>query len=436
MADEDRIPTPIENLAVVVQELYDFRDHFVERYGINEAATKENQVEQKMKECLNQFELLQDDIKNKAQVQLLKGRIFNVLTNYSSEAEEALSKAVKLDPKLVEAWNHLGECLWKKQDILGAKNCFTGALSHSKNKISLRNLSMVLRQQKVNPIEKAQLIEDSVQRAKEAVQLDIKDGASWSILGNAYLCQFFSKGQNVTILKQCMQAYSQAEKDPVAKGNPDLHYNRAVALKYQEKYEAALEGYQTATQLDPAWEEAKGAEANLVTFLRTVNEMVRTKGKTKQKKVGSLLRSLTDKDLGSYVNETYTNRAGKSISLTKCEMKNLEMKLNESKIVSGVVVCNVHTNERVPFTFCMMDAADVCVAVTVYNLAPGAGMKIGDRVAIPEPLVKKVSLSHKGMEISFTSIQVESPRSLVVNGRTLGADNEALATLTVSAMSE
>ena len=38
--------------------------------------------------------------------------------------------------------------------------------------------------------------------------------------------------------------------------------------------------------------------------------------------------------------------------------------------------------------------------------------------------------------IDFTSIQVESPRCLVVNGRVLGADNEALATLSVSAMSE
>lgn len=61
---------------------------------------------------------------------MLKGRILNVTPKYSPEAEEALSKAVKLDPRLVDAWNHLGECYWKKEDVSAAKNCFTGALNH------------------------------------------------------------------------------------------------------------------------------------------------------------------------------------------------------------------------------------------------------------------------------------------------------------------
>ena len=43
-----------------------------------------------------------------------------------------------------------------------------------------------------------------------------------------------------------------------------------------------------------------------------------------------------------------------------------------------------------------MDEEGTCVSVNVYNLAQGAGMKIGDRVAIPEPQVKKVKIMHKG----------------------------------------
>lgn len=49
----------------------------------------------------------------------------------------------------------------------------------SKNKISLRNLSMVLRQIGGNPSERAKLVEESVEKAKEAVQMDIQDGTSW-----------------------------------------------------------------------------------------------------------------------------------------------------------------------------------------------------------------------------------------------------------------
>ena len=49
----------------------------------------------------------------------------------------------------------------------------------SKNKVSLRNLSMVLRQLSGPPVEKVKLIEESIERAKEAVQLDLTDGTSW-----------------------------------------------------------------------------------------------------------------------------------------------------------------------------------------------------------------------------------------------------------------
>jgi len=31
---------------------------------------------------------------------------------------------------MVDAWNELGECYWKRGDIEGAKTCFEGALDH------------------------------------------------------------------------------------------------------------------------------------------------------------------------------------------------------------------------------------------------------------------------------------------------------------------
>lgn len=52
------------------------------------------------------------------------------MPQYSKEAEEVLSRAVKLDPKHVDAWNELGESYWKKDEIEEAKNCFSGALLH------------------------------------------------------------------------------------------------------------------------------------------------------------------------------------------------------------------------------------------------------------------------------------------------------------------
>lgn len=69
-------------------------------------------------------------VQGNAQVLMLTGKALNVTPDYSPKAEELLSKAVKLEPELVEAWNQLGEVYWKKGDVAAAHTCFSGALTH------------------------------------------------------------------------------------------------------------------------------------------------------------------------------------------------------------------------------------------------------------------------------------------------------------------
>merc|ERR1711963_784952 len=122
----------------------------------------------------------------------LKGRLLNVTGEFSGEAEECLSKSVKLNPNLVDAWNELGESYMRKLDWTTARTCFEGALQHDNNKVSLRNLSMTLRQVPSNSsYEKMSNIEQGLLRGKDAVSMDTTDGHSWSLLGNAYLSHFF-----------------------------------------------------------------------------------------------------------------------------------------------------------------------------------------------------------------------------------------------------
>lgn len=66
----------------------------------------------------------------KAKFYYLNGYALNILPKYNEVAEELLSKAVKLDPKLVNAWNELGECYWKKDKINEAATCFKRALTN------------------------------------------------------------------------------------------------------------------------------------------------------------------------------------------------------------------------------------------------------------------------------------------------------------------
>lgn len=80
-----------------------------------------------------------------------------------------------------------------------------------KNKISLRNLSMVVRQETaISREERVANVEQGLELAKQAVEMDTNDGDSWSVLGNAHLSYFFTIQQNPKALKQAMSAYVQA----------------------------------------------------------------------------------------------------------------------------------------------------------------------------------------------------------------------------------
>ncbi|CAD1473694.1 unnamed protein product, partial [Heterotrigona itama] len=402
-----------------VNALYFFRDHYFENHSIEEAIKKNGDVEKKMKDTLSKL----DECKgyeidgSRAKYYYLKGKALNVTERFIPQAEELLTKAVKLEPNLVEAWNELGECYWKNDDIQQAKNCFVGALRHGRNKVSLRNLSMVLRQEPVPDVEqRIQNIQKGVEYAKEAVSLDTSDGISWAILGNAYLSSFFTIAQNPATLRLCMSAYAQA------------------ALKYQEEYSLALKSFERAILLDPVWETPRNKRDELLQYLKDVQNSVNNNGKMKPKRLYQMIRALDVKHLGPYKDGSFTS-GQKTIKLDLVLLKDLALGLNPEKVIFGKVVCWIQDTDCVPFAFCLVDEEKTCIAVTVYNLAKGRGVTIGDSVAIPEPFVIHRKFSYLNnvsiiiLDFDFKSIRVETPVILVVNGRKLGREQQACAKL-------
>jgi tetratricopeptide (TPR) repeat protein len=131
------------------------------------------------------------DKNQKAKVYYLCGKAWEILPQYSKEAEEYLSKAVKLSPVMMDAWNSLGHCFWKKNDLLSAHNCYSTALQLSPNKVSYRELSRILRLIDVSKqlssetnaeklkSQKAENVEQSLEMAKKAITMDMEDGESW-----------------------------------------------------------------------------------------------------------------------------------------------------------------------------------------------------------------------------------------------------------------
>lgn len=341
---------PIVALTEKVNALYFFRDHYFENHSIEEAIKKNGDVEKEMKDTLSKL----DECKgyeidgSRAKYYYLKGKALNVTERFIPQAEELLTKAVKLEPNLVEAWNELGECYWKNDDIQQAKNCFVGALRHGRNKVSLRNLSMVLRQEPVpNTEQRIQNIQKGVEYAKEAVSLDTSDGISWAILGNAYLSSFFTIAQNPATLRLCMSAYTQAEKDIVAGSNPDLFHNKAVALKYQEEYSLALKSFERAILLDPVWETPHNKKDELLQYLKDVQNSVNNNGRVKPKRLYQMIRALDVKHLGPYKGGSFTS-GQKTVKLDLVLLKDLVLGLNPEKVIFGKVVCWIQDTDCVP----------------------------------------------------------------------------------------
>ncbi|XP_028934218.1 tetratricopeptide repeat protein 5 isoform X2 [Ornithorhynchus anatinus] len=409
----------LRTLQELVDRLYTFRDHYLETHGVEAAGRKAQDVRKEMELALQQMEEMGSSVQAQPLALMLTGKALNVTPDYSPRAEELLSKAVKLEPGLVEAWNQLGEVYWKKGDLAAAHTCFSGALTHCKNKVSLQNLSMVLRQLRAESgDEHTRHVVDSVRQAKLAVQMDVHDGRSWYILGNAYLSLFFNSGQNPKVSQQALNAYAHA------------------LYKYEENYAEALQGFSQAAVLDPAWPEPQRREQQLLDFLERLTSLLDSKGKVKTKKLQNMLGSLRPAHLGPCGDGRYQAASGQKMTLERKALSALRPGANSGAVALGKVLFSLTTEEKVPFTFGLADSEGPCYAVTVYNMAQSWGVLIGDSVAIPEPHLRLHHIQYKGKAFSFPSLRVETPLLLVVNGKLQGCSSQAAATVAYRPQSE
>nr|XP_032834902.1 tetratricopeptide repeat protein 5 isoform X1 [Petromyzon marinus]XP_032834904.1 tetratricopeptide repeat protein 5 isoform X2 [Petromyzon marinus] len=442
-----------------VEALYAFRDRYFEQHGLHEAGLKGSRVESRRTEALRLLAELEAECGDRAGFLALRGRALNVVPDYVAEAEEALARAVKLRPALVHAWNELGDVYWKKGDVAAATSCLEGALAHCRNKVSLRSLSMLLRQQPSSEQRRrqdpARLIMDSVAHAKDAVAMDTGDGTSWYILGNAYFSLFFVTAQDPRILQLSLNAYAQAEKvDTTAGSNADLHLNRATLLQYRELFAEALDGFARASALEPTWTEPAQRRSELLHFLRRLSALVASKGKVKAKKLQAFMKGLRDADLGPYAAgggpqptagsgggggggaegpEGPRGRAAAAPApLSPRSLAELSEGANAGAVLLGRVLFSVTTEHSLPFVFGLLDSQGSCCAVSVYNFVSGWGVLIGDSVAVPSPSLRTHHV-HDGQEVlAFPCVRVSSPASLVVNGRQQGSSKQAAVTASYS----
>ncbi|XP_054791104.1 uncharacterized protein LOC129322780 isoform X3 [Prosopis cineraria] len=337
----------------------------------------------------------------RATFEYLRGKILDVCPDYNKEAEEHLSKAVKLNPSLADAWLCLGNCIWKKGDLSAAKNCLSLALSKGRDKNILCQLSMLKRKMSQGAENQAELVEESIQHAKEAITVDVKDGYSWYNLGNACLTSFFVSGAwDHSKLQHSVKAYQNAEKDERMKSNPDLYFNSAIVNRYLENYERALSGFEAAALKDPSLNAAAEVQ-KIVSLLDKLDYLMRG-GHLKAKRMASLASSLAAVNLNPPYNRATTDGMLEG--------------LNRAVAIDGKVLFFVTHDTVAPLYYLLSDSNQNCFVLTVYGMRIDV-IKERDQLTLLDPYFRQVDFSWKEKHYQFKSIRVDFPEQVLVNGK-------------------
>lgn len=354
-------------------------------------------------------------IKQEAMYWYLRGTMNNCSPNHMQIGMDALRRAIEIDPKFVDAWNQLGECYWSRMELDLAKQCFESALQKSVNKFSLRNLSVLIRKQshKMKPDDKINSLNDALCHAKRALDLDLTDGESWSILGNSYLALFFNSPLQKQHILQAIACYGQAEKNLLDTAErTDVFFHKAVAYKHIENYSSALENLSKCLGNDPDWDNPSKTYDSLIRYLEKIKSSIGNKGKLKPKKFNTMLKDLESQLRRFSVNPRY------AIS----NIGNLKSGKNMGVITYGKVlwVINVDTYTKctLPVTFGVVDAKGDEIVVTLFNSnSCHSFFKIGDNVAVLEPQYEVVDLIHEQKEYKFRKVRIDNPATLLVNDK-------------------
>jgi len=354
----------------------------------------------------------------------LRGRALSFLPGKEGQAEELLSKAIKLDPKLLVAWNALGEVHWNTQNFQRARECFERALEFcGQNAVSLRSLSMVLRavDSEVDASiddavasRRADNFTEGLEKAKAAVALDTSDPQNWETLGNAYVGDFFVNARRPDELNRALVAYAKAETayGKLGKSNPSLQLNRGMAAKYIEDYDLALRSFRKAAEIGNVKAGKEGQKVmELVQRLASYTER---KGDLKAKHLKELLEGFQGGATGRTLDDLQKNIGSA-----------------ETPLMARVVNI-VEREDELPMIVICCDASGNFFSLSLYNTQPSKfadaviPMKTLIHVRLAKYRLVSVKNPHNHKSWTYPCVRVGHPGDVTIVG---GASLESAAVL-------
>jgi len=169
-------------------------------------------------------------------------------------------------------------------------------------------------------------------------------------------------------------------------------------------------GFTQASKLDPLFQEPTKVIQQMITYLEKITEAIDNKGYLKDKRLSSMVAAI-QKDIGLTTDEKYDTT-----------IKLLREGKNEFVWTHVNIILNQSPSYEVPQTYVVVDNDGYVAALSIYNIAKGA-IKIGDIVAIPDPILHNISVVWENKKFQYLNIKVDKPQTLIVNGKKAAGDN-------------
>jgi hypothetical protein len=250
-------------------------------------------------------------------------------------------------------------------------------------------------------VERVALSTESIAHAKSALALDVRDGAAWYNMAMAQLAHAFIAGGGAADALTCvLKAFAQAERCGEAARNPDLHFNRGVALRYLEDFQGAAASFAAAGRMDDTLPWRAQLDSMLDDVVR-VHDLVATHGRQKQKRVAAAAAAAA----------ATLPPAG----LSPAALSALSVGANPGSALSCRVVATASAPGAVPLVHIAVDAAGDCFALSAYGLREGA-LREGMAVTVTAPHLARPCLQAPGRVLAFPLVRIEGARGVLCNG--------------------
>jgi hypothetical protein len=301
--------------------------------------------------------------------------------------------------------------MWKKPDIEQAIKYFKNALElDPKNKTSLRSLSMIVRTKETKSNEeKKKIAQESLDYAKKAINLDMKDSNSWYVYGNAYFYKAFIDNSQYNDLRFALSAYNKSQEKISKYKNPDLFYNRGVVHAYLENYEKAYEDFKEANNIDETLKSNELCD-NIINNVKSTCKLIKNQCSLKPKKLAQIV-------------STIPKSLKDDVQYQLIHTSNMQEGVNHGKLITGKIVTSVQSCFEVPISLVCVDYFSEFICLSLYNISKDFLQTISymsSTFVVLNPVLKKITM--KGVEgdnkvYEYNCVQITDLSSLLVDGK-------------------